>query len=84
MEGDSRCCWQGGGIPSQMPEGIGGFLVDDVEECARRLVQLVQDPALAHSLGGRGHAYVQQHFLLPRLLRDTLRLYRDTMNLRPS
>ena len=88
----SEALWKGtavvagraGGIPSQMPEGIGGFLVDDVEDCARYLVQLVQDPDLARSLGKRGHAHVQQHFLLPRLLRDSLRLYRDTMNLHPS
>ena len=85
----SEALWKGtpvvagraGGIPSQMPEGTGGFLVDNVEECARYLVQLVQDSDLARSLGERGRAHVRQHFLLPRLLRDSLCLYRDTLGL---
>jgi len=69
-----------GGIPSQMPDGTGGFLVDSVEECAHHLIQLVRDSDLARSLGERGRAHVRQHFLLPRLLRDSLRLYRDQLD----
>ncbi len=63
-----------GGIPLQMPEGTGGFLVDGVEDCAQRLVELLRDPDLAASLGERGREHVRRHFLLSRLLADELRL----------
>ncbi len=63
-----------GGIPLQMPDGAGGFLVDTIEECAQRLVELLHDPGLAASLGERGREHVRRHFLLPRLLADELRL----------
>jgi trehalose synthase len=63
-----------GGIPLQMPDGTGGYLVDSVEGCAQRLVELLQAPDLAASLGGRGQEHVRQHYLLSRLLADELRL----------
>lgn len=63
-----------GGIPLQMPDGTGGFLVDGVEECARRLTELLHDRELAMSLSERGQEHVRQQFLLPRLLADELRL----------
>lgn len=78
----SEALWKGtpvvagrvGGIPLQMPEGTGGFLVDNVEECAQRLVELDRNPELAAALGEQGREYVRQHFLLSRLLADELRL----------
>jgi trehalose synthase len=64
-----------GGIPIQMPEGAGGFLVDSVEECATRVADLLADDARRRELGRAGHAHVAARFLLPRLLTDELRLY---------
>lgn len=63
-----------GGIPLQMPDHTGGFLVDSVDECGQRLVELLRDPVLAASLGEQGQEHVRQHFLLSRLLADELRL----------
>jgi trehalose synthase len=63
-----------GGIPLQMPEGVGGLLVASTEECARAMLELLSDRELARELGRRGRAHVRTHFLLPRLLRDELRL----------
>jgi trehalose synthase len=78
----SESMWKGtpvvagraGGIPLQMPEGIGGLLVDSVEECAEALLKLLGDRALAKQLGDAGREHVREHFLLPRLLADELRL----------
>lgn len=78
----SEALWKGtpvvagraGGIPLQMPEGTGGYLVTSVEECAQRLVELLRSPERARALGQRGRDHVRQHFLLPRLLADELRL----------
>lgn len=78
----SEALWKGtpvvagraGGIPMQMPDGTGGYLVTSIEECARRLVELLRDPAHAALLGARGREHVRRHLLLPRLLADELRV----------
>ena len=78
----SESLWKGtpvvagraGGIPMQMPEGIGGLLVDSVEECAAAMLRLLSDRVLARQLGQSGRAHVREHFLLPRLLMEELRL----------
>lgn len=64
-----------GGIPMQLRDGIDGYLVDTIEECAERMVELVEDPGHARELGASGHRHVRQQFLLPRLLADDLALY---------
>jgi trehalose synthase len=78
----SESLWKGtpvvagraGGIPMQMPEGVGGLLVDSVQECATSMLALLNDRGLAEQLGKSGQAHVRQHFLLPRLLMEELRL----------
>jgi trehalose synthase len=78
----SESLWKGtpvvagraGGIPMQMPEGVGGVLVDSVEECANALLKLLNDARLAEQLGASGRAHVREHFLLPRLLMEELAL----------
>lgn len=81
----SEAMWKGtpvvagraGGIPLQMADGVGGHLVDDVESCGAAIVRLLREPAAAKRLGHAGRERVRQHFLLPRLLRDELRLLND-------
>lgn len=78
----SEAMWKGtpvvagrvGGIPLQMPDGVGGFLVDTVEECAASVLYLLREPEEALQLGARGREHVRQHFLMPRLLLDELTL----------
>ncbi|MBS1152319.1 MAG: Trehalose synthase [Myxococcaceae bacterium] len=78
----SESLWKGtpvvagrtGGIPMQMPEGVGGILVDTVEECAEGIVTLVSDRERAKALGASGRDRVREHFLIPRLVRDELAL----------
>jgi trehalose synthase len=78
----SESLWKGtpvvagyaGGIPMQMPAGTGGRLVASTEECAGAMLELLGNAELAHELGASGQARVREHFLLPRLLRDELRL----------
>lgn len=69
-----------GGIPLQMPDGAGGFLVDSVEECALRVTELLANDELRHELGQAGRAHVGARFLLPRLLADDLRLYHRVLH----
>lgn len=87
----SEALWKGtpvvagrtGGIPLQMADGTGGFLVDDVEACADALVTLLKDPERSHELGRRGRERVREHFLLPRLLVDHLELVAGLVAERP-
>jgi trehalose synthase len=78
----SESLWKGtpvvagraGGIPMQMPAGVGGLLVDSVEGCAAAMLELLNDRELAAELGRSGRARVREHFLLPRLMMEELRL----------
>ncbi len=87
----SEALWKGtpvvagraGGIPLQMPEGIGGVLVDSVEECAEAVLHLLQHPQEAKFLGEQGREHVRRHFLMPRVLRDYLRLMDQMVHEKP-
>jgi trehalose synthase len=64
-----------GGIPLQIKDGESGYLVETVEECAQRARELLSDPGLGKNLGRAGKEHVRTHFLMPRLLRDWLRIF---------
>jgi trehalose synthase len=80
--GVSETMWKGtpvvanrsGGIPLQMEGDVGGFLVDDTEECARRMLFLLNNRDEARRRGLAGRERVRQRFLITRLLADELRL----------
>jgi len=63
-----------GGIRVQIEDGVNGFLVDSPEQCARRIVQVLEDPDLGARMGARARESVRQRFLLPRLVLDYLRV----------
>jgi trehalose synthase len=68
-----------GGIPLQIENGVSGYLVDDVESCAARTLDILKDPALGKALGRRGKEHVRKHFLTPRYLRDYLKIFGELM-----
>jgi trehalose synthase len=63
-----------GGIPLQIEDGISGFLVNSPEECARRSLEILEDPSLGKALGREGKEHARRKFLSPRLLCDWLDL----------
>jgi len=63
-----------GGIPLQMGDGVGGFLVDNNEECAERTLYLLRHRQEARTLGLAGRERVRRHFIITRLLADELRM----------
>jgi trehalose synthase len=65
-----------GGIPLQLIEGEGGFLVDpyDDEEVAERIIELVDNPAKAAAMGAAGREHIRKDFLVTRLLGHWLAL----------
>ena len=66
-----------GGIPLQMTGDLSNYLVDSVEECAEKIVYLLENPAASQQLGKKGKEIVLQNFLFPRLIRDELRLIKS-------
>jgi len=63
-----------GGLPLQMPVGIGGYLVSSVAEAAEKAIYLMEHREEAESFALKGREYVRENFLLTRLLTDELRL----------
>jgi hypothetical protein len=74
LERHSHRCRPAGGIPLQLEDGVGGYLVESVEQCAARTVELLRDPRRAAKLGAAGRDRVRERFLITRLLGDELRL----------
>jgi trehalose synthase len=66
-----------GGIPLQVEDGVSGYLVSSTEECAKRVLELLNEPELAERMGKAGHEHVRQNFLITRYLRDYLRIFKD-------
>jgi trehalose synthase len=64
-----------GGIPLQVHDGATGFLVRSPEECAGRSLEILRQPELGKQLGRTGKEHVRVNFLMPRLLRDWLRIF---------
>jgi trehalose synthase len=69
-----------GGIPLQVENGISGYLVDSVDACAARCIDILKDPALGKALGRRGKEHVRKNFLTPRYLRDYLKIFTALQN----
>lgn len=87
----SEALWKGspivagraGGIPLQMANGLAQLLVDDVEDTARTIVDLLNDPEQSARLGRAGRERVRERFLLPRLLLNEINLMIDLVRERP-
>jgi trehalose synthase len=63
-----------GGIPLQVLDGKTGFLVDSVEACAERTIELLQHPDEAERMGQAAREHVRRNFLTTRHLADYMRL----------
>jgi len=59
-----------GGIKLQIINGVTGFLVHSPEGAAKRLAQLLSDPAFRQRLGDNGYLHVKQNFLITRHVKD--------------
>jgi trehalose synthase len=81
----SEALWKGrpvvggraGGIKLQIRDGQDGYLVESIEECAKRVIDLMSDPNGADTMGAQGREHVRENFLSTRELTDWLRLFGD-------
>jgi trehalose synthase len=65
-----------GGIPFQLSGG-GGLLIDSVEDCAKGILEVLESPEQARLLAEQGRQNVADNFLMTRLARDELALFRS-------
>jgi len=63
-----------GGIKYQIEDGITGYLVDTVEECAEKVLRLLRNPNLAQELMEAGQEKVRRHFLITTHILNYLKL----------
>ena len=63
-----------GGIRIQIENQVTGFLVNSPEECAGRIVELMEDPELRSRIGRAAQESVRERFLMPSLVLDYLRV----------
>ncbi len=68
---------QAEGIRLQIQNGKNGFLVANSHQLAKRITQLVENPKLSEKLGQFARETVKEKFLIPRLLRDYLKLFKE-------
>ncbi len=68
-----------GGIPMQFPPPYDDYLVTSVEACATRTIDLLRKPGARADFGRAGREHVRRNFLLPRLVRDELRLIEEVV-----
>ncbi|HEY5164974.1 MAG TPA: glycosyltransferase [Acidimicrobiia bacterium] len=78
----SEALWKGrpvvggraGGIKLQVIDDFSGYLVDSVEGCAQRVIDLLADPVGADAMGSQGREHVRANFLATKELHDWLLL----------
>jgi len=64
-----------GGIPLQVINGKDGYLVNSSRDCGLKLIQLLNNPEMAHEMGVFGKEHVRKNFLSPRQLVDYMELF---------
>ena len=78
----SEALWKGrpvvggraGGIKLQVIDDFSGYLVDSIEGCAQRIIDLLADPVGADAMGSQGREHVRANFLATKELHDWLLL----------
>lgn len=64
-----------GGIKLQIEEGVTGYLVETVEECAEKILTLLRNTSLVEEMTRAGKEKVRKEFLITSALLNYLRLF---------
>ena len=71
-----------GGIKLQIKNNKNGFLVSTPKETAEKIICLIENSNLSKKFGIEAKKTVQKNFLMPRLLRDYLKLFKEIVKKR--
>jgi trehalose synthase len=83
----SEALWKGtpviggnvGGIPNQIINGKNGYLVNNINECAERTIELLRDNESRKKMGQYAHKFVKENFLITRHLLDYIKMLKRVM-----
>ncbi len=64
------------GIKYQIKQGKNGFVASTPKEMSERIEELIKDPQLASKISRNARRSVKRNFLMPRLLKDYLFLFK--------
>lgn len=64
-----------GGIKLQIEDGVNGYLVSTVEECAEKVLNVLRNPMLAREMSEQGREKVRKNFLVTGNILNYLRLF---------
>lgn len=64
-----------GGIKLQIEDGVNGYLVETVEDCAEKVLTLLRNPAVAQHFAAAGREKVRREFLTTTNALQYLRLF---------
>lgn len=65
------------GMKIQIKNNKNGFLSSNPQELAKRITQLIKSPQLAEKLGKAAQETVRKEFLMPRLLKSYLKIFKE-------
>jgi len=68
-----------GGITIQIDDGVNGYLVDSVEDCAKRIIDIYKDGDRATKFGIEGKEKVRQRFLSTVELKSYFQIFNDLL-----
>lgn len=66
-----------GGIKLQIDDGVSGYLVASIEECADRMIRCLTDRDAAVHMGAAARERVRERFLVTRKIGDFLALFEE-------
>ncbi len=81
----SEALWKGtpvvasrvGGIPLQVQDGVNGYLVENEEQCASRILHLLKNKKKAEKMGRNGRELVKEKFLMTRLVFEEVKMLKN-------
>lgn len=65
------------GMKLQIQNSRNGFLASNPRDLSRKIIQLIRDPRLVEKFGKEAEKTAKEKFLIPRLLRDYLKLFKE-------
>lgn len=68
-----------GGIPIQIINGVNGFLVNNINECAEKIIFLLKNPKISKKMGEKAKEYVRDNFLITDHLYKYLKLFKNLL-----
>ena len=68
-----------GGIPKQIINGENGFLVNNVNECAEKIIFLLENPNISKRMGEKAKEHIRNNFLITDHLYKYLKLFKKLL-----